>query len=237
MASPGSSVKIIGVVQARMGSSRFPAKMMAELGGRPLIDWVLHRVKASRLLDQVVLATSQDPANDVLAERAELAGVEVIRGDEQDVLGRFLVAAEAFQAEYVVRICADNPFVAPEEIDRLISSFLAEKPDYAFNHIPRMDNCYPDGLGAEMLSRSLLAQIGRRADHPRHREHVTIHIWENLPAYRICAPTAPEDIAHPRVKLDVDTREDLTRLNKLSCAQDLDCNAREIVRCYLEQFG
>ena len=121
--------RTIGIVQARMGSTRFPGKSLTSLWGpMALLELVLTRVNRARSLDLVVLATSDQPGDDALAPVAEALGVPVFRGDEQDVLRRFCGAVERYPAEAVVRICGDNPLVDPAEVDRLVgflSGFVA----------------------------------------------------------------------------------------------------------------
>ena len=109
--------RTVAIVQARMGSARFPGKILANLGGYPLLEWVLRRVSRASLLDETVLATSTKPQDDALAAVAKTIGIRTFRGDESDVLGRFVMTANMSDAEQVVRICADNPFVDPDNYD------------------------------------------------------------------------------------------------------------------------
>src|SRR5262249_17058293 len=118
-----------------MGSQRFPGKMTQRLGRHRIIEWVLLRSLRAQRLDAVVLATSVSEENSTLRSIASDLSVPVLSGSENDVLARFLSAAEKFQADDVVRICADNPFIDPVEIDRLVSSYLMTLPDYAYNHV------------------------------------------------------------------------------------------------------
>jgi spore coat polysaccharide biosynthesis protein SpsF len=222
--------RVVAIVQARMGSRRFPGKMMAHLAGRPLIEWLLTRVSRAQRVDEVVLATSTLPADDVLEEMARRQGVSVFRGDEADVLGRFVAAADRAHADWIVRVCGDNPFVDPAEIDRLIEFFDRERPDYAFNHLERLDNKYPDGFGAEILTRDLLLTCDERAREPRDREHVTTYIWDHVHAFRIATPTAPPEIAFTHLRYDIDTPDDLERLQPLAAAAGVDGAARDFVR-------
>ena len=110
-----------------MGSERFPGKMMSLLGGYPVIEWVLQRLLRAKLLDDIILATTTLDGDDPLERVASSLGVCCFPGDEDDVLGRFVAAADLVGADNVVRVCADNPFVDPDEIDRLVS-FLVPPP-------------------------------------------------------------------------------------------------------------
>jgi spore coat polysaccharide biosynthesis protein SpsF len=232
--------KVVALVQARMGSNRLPGKSMLPLAGKPLIEHVLRRVARSRTVHQLVLATTPALWDDILCREASRLGVEFFRGPEDDVLDRFFQAAKATRAEVVVRVCADNPLIAPEEIDRLVQCHLASGADYSFNHIPAMANGYPDGLGAEAMEFSALARLHHLARESRHREHVTLYIWDHLEDFRVETIPAPPDIAGQDIKLDVDTAADLARLEVL--LQDApgapeDWPAADLVLAYRARFG
>jgi len=166
--------KTVALVQARMGSTRFPGKMLAQLGGHPLLEWVLLRMRRARMIDEVVLATTTLGRDDELVALAQKLGIEVFLGSENDVLGRLSAAAVQCGADIVVRVCADNPFIDPDEIDRLVAHFKSNACDYACNNQDRLGNRYADGFGAEILSNFLLQQIAQTATDARHREHVTL---------------------------------------------------------------
>lgn len=207
--------KIVGVIQSRMGSSRLPGKMMMELCGYPVLHWVIERCKKASTLDEIVLATTTNLEDDCLIALSQSLEIQTFRGSEQDVLDRLIRAAKEFDATIVVRICADNPLIAPEEIDRLVKFFLTETPDYAFNHVPRLNNNYPDGLGAEILSTGLLEKIGRSAIDKKYREHVTLYLWENSKLFSIKTLPCPEPYNRPEMKLDIDTLEDILFIRKI----------------------
>jgi spore coat polysaccharide biosynthesis protein SpsF len=236
-------MNIVAIIQARMGSSRLPGKMMMDLCGYPVLHWVLHRVKRASSLQGILLATTILPQDDVLVELARGLRVKVFRGDAADVLGRFDGAAAQAQADVVVRVCADNPFIAPEEIDRLTEAYAAQlqaRGDptrlYLFNHITTRENRYPDGLGAEIFSRQLLRDLAARAVDPDHREHVTTYVWDHPEAFQMYALPPPPEIAYPGVKLDVDTQSDLDRLRILGAQVSLDSSALDTIRAYLAHF-
>ncbi len=183
--------KVVAIIQARMGSTRFPNKMLAKLGGHSLIDWILFRVLQTSQIDQVIVAIPETLENQVLVPIIKSYGCECVLGSEQDVLARFVKAVDYSQADILIRICGDNPLIAPEELDRLVSYFLENNFDYAFNHIPKLDNQYPDGLGAEILSANLLREIASKAKLQNHREHVTSYLWEHQDQYKIGILKAP----------------------------------------------
>lgn len=218
-------MRTVALIQARLGSTRLPCKTMLSLHGLPVIDWVVRRTRKAALIDEVVVATSDRPENDVLEYHLSRQGVAVFRGPEDDVLERFRLAGAAHGAEQVVRICADNPLIWGPAIDDLIRFWRSENAagacDYAYNHIPR-GNSYPDGLGAETLSYALLADIAARATLPAHREHCLSYIWDNPGQYRIRTfdPATPA-LRRPDLKLDMDTPEDYRALALLDIHPDI----------------
>ncbi|KRO47508.1 MAG: hypothetical protein ABR56_06690 [Acidimicrobium sp. BACL27 MAG-120823-bin4] len=218
-----------------MGSSRFPGKMMAKLGDQELMSWVLTRVCDAKELDQVVLATSTSGDDDQLVEVASNFKVMVVRGSQDDVLDRFVQASRESKADLVVRVCADNPFVAAEEIDRLVVAHKSGSFDYSCNHQQRLGNRYADGFGAEVVSTSLLNEISKLTTQTTHREHVTSYVWDNSAKFRIQAVMAPSDLAFPEIKLDIDTPEDLQKLNEFvqKYAITTACSAAKIVQAFM----
>lgn len=207
--------KVVGIIQARMGSSRLPGKMMMDLCGYPVLQWVIERCKRAKTLDDIVVATTTNAVDDQLSFLAHSLRVKVFRGSEEDVLGRFIEAARLLNATFIVRICADRVLVSPEEIDRLVQFYQSSEMDYAFNHIPELGNNYPVGLGAEILSSALLLGIGELAETTSHREHVTIYLWEHRENFKIWTLPCPKPYNQPSMKLDIDTIQDLKRMRAL----------------------
>ncbi len=207
--------RTVAVIQARIGASRLPGKMMLGLHGHPVIEWVYRRVRSSRLLDDVVIAIPDTRNDDVLAQFiTEHLNANVYRGSEKDVLNRFLGAAKQVQAQNVVRVCADNPLVSGEVIDELIHYFNEHPCDYAYNQGDGgRTNTYPDGFGAEIIPFALLEWLDQHAVSERHREHCLTYIVDN-PDQFIIRTFNPIDqrIALPCVKVDMDSLEDYCRL-------------------------
>lgn len=207
---------VVAIVQARMGATRLPNKMMLWLHGYPVVEWIYRRASEARTLDKLVFALPDTRIDDVLADYLAGIGAIVFRGSENDVLGRYHAAAMASGARTVVRICADNPFVSASEIDRLVAFFQEGAYDYAYNHVPR-GNRYPDGLGAEIATMDLLDHLHQEANHPGHREHVFNFLWDHRNKFRVgtCDPI-DESLAHPELKLDMDTLDDYAKLLRLN---------------------
>jgi spore coat polysaccharide biosynthesis protein SpsF len=222
-------MSITALIQARMGSTRLPCKMLLCLHGLPVIDWVVRRTATSRLLTRIVVAVPDTPLDDVLDAHLRAQGIEVFRGPEQDVLKRFASAADALiGAEpdaLIVRVCADNPLIWGGEIDALIRrrQALGTAPDsYVYNHVP-LNNHYPDGLGAEIISADLLRLLDAEAVRPEHREHCLSYITDNPGAFAIHT-FDPEDarLRRPDIKLDLDDPEDFRKLALLPLRPDME---------------
>ncbi|HEX2825380.1 MAG TPA: aminotransferase class III-fold pyridoxal phosphate-dependent enzyme [Burkholderiales bacterium] len=166
----------MAIVQARMGSMRFPSKVMRTIAGTPLIGLLLERLAGSKLIDQIVLATSEDVRNDALADYVRGLGYNVYRGSEKDVLDRYNFAAGSAEADVVVRITGDCPLIDPELVDAVITKFRDAGADYASNSLPPT---YPDGLDTEVFSYTALHTAWREAKADYEREHVTPFIRES----------------------------------------------------------
>jgi glutamate-1-semialdehyde 2,1-aminomutase len=169
-------LKTVAIIQARMGSTRFPNKVMRTICGTPMIGLLLARLKNSKLVDQIVLATSEDPRNDPLAKYVRDLEYTVFRGSEDDVLDRFYQAAKEVEASSVVRITGDCPLIDPAIVNQVIAKFKKEGVDYASNTLPPT---YPDGLDTEVFTFRTLETAWKQAKRPQEREHVTPFIRES----------------------------------------------------------
>jgi len=230
--------RTIIIIQARMGSTRFPKKMLTTLGKYPLLEWVVQRVIKSKKIDHVVLATTTNEDDDALVDFVKNCGVEVFRGSENDVLDRFVKTAHKFKADLVVRVCADNPFIDPLEIDRLITFFNENQCDYACNHRDNLNSGYADGFGAEIFSANLLYKIDKLAINAMSREHVTLYLWENQNNFKLKAVPAPIKLHHPNLRFDIDSPEDMVFLEKLvNNGVTIKSKASEIINiCLLNNY-
>jgi len=163
-------MKIVAIVQARMGSSRLPGKVLKNIVGKTAIELLLSRLKQAQLIDEICVATSVEKDNDLLCERLNEQKVEYFRGSEKDVLGRFYEAACARNADVVVRITGDCPLVDPEVVDAVVRMFLDHDVDYVSNIDPPS---FPDGLDVEVFKKSTLDIANAHATSVFDREHVT----------------------------------------------------------------
>ena len=169
-------MKIVAIVQARMGSTRLPNKVMKAIGGVPMIELLLARLARAREISQIIVATSTDPRNEVLADHVRSLGYACERGSESDVLERYLQAARAHGADVVVRITGDCPLVDPELVDEAVRRFRAAGVDYFSNIAPPT---YPDGLDIEVFAMAALETAARETAAPYDHEHVTPYLRES----------------------------------------------------------
>jgi spore coat polysaccharide biosynthesis protein SpsF len=168
-------VKTVVVIQARTGSTRLPAKVLLPLGGRTVLGRMLERVREVRTAAELVVATTRDPADDVIAEIARRSGVRVTRGHATDLLDRHLQAAIETGADAIVKVPSDCPLIDPAVIDRVITAFLAGSCDFVSNLHPAT---YPDGNDVEVMTRDALAVAAHEAVRPLEREHTTPFLWD-----------------------------------------------------------
>jgi len=229
--SIGAKNKVVVIIQARMGSSRFPGKMMEKLNGHTLMEWVIHRTKKAKNVDEVVLATSKKAIDDILEKVAIENNCQVFRGSESDVLGRYAETSIKYEADVVVRICADRPLVDPMLIDQAVDVFNRSSADLVYNHISSKDQWWPRGFGAEVLSAEELINLDNNVTDGYEREHVTLHMWNNTSRYELLVAQCPDDI-NPGIKdlkLDVDQITDLNLLKKVMKNLSIDSETSEII--------
>ena len=156
-------MKIVAIVQARMGSSRLPRKVLRDLGGVTILDRVLNRLGRSRLIGESLVATTVESADDAIVEHCQRTGRKVFRGSEQDVLDRYYWSARYLDADVVVRITSDCPVIDAEVTDATIRAFLERRVDYASNIRIRS---YPRGLDTEVMTLQALERAWRESSAP-----------------------------------------------------------------------
>jgi spore coat polysaccharide biosynthesis protein SpsF len=224
-------MNIVAIIQARCGSARLPGKVLMDIAGRPMFSRVVERTRQARMLTDVVLATSTEQRDEPLATLAARLGVPCFRGSEVDVLGRFVGAAEAFNADLVVRLCADCPLLDGAVIDRIVRVFQDSKGiDYASNNLERT---YPLGLDAEVFTRDALVRAHLEARLPYEREHVTPYIYKHPELFSLRSVIHSSDLSAYR--LTVDEQADLEVIRQIyRHFQDLDFTFVDVIHFLTE---
>jgi len=197
-------LRVVAIVQARMGSTRLPGKVLKDIEGVTMLGRVVQRLSRASLIDGLVIATTDLPADDAIVQECQGSSIKVFRGAELDVLDRYFRAAQVAKAEVVVRITSDCPLIDPEVTDKTIAAFLNEMPAYASNCVVRT---FPRGLDTEVMTVLALERAWRGADQTYQRIHVTPFIYEHPSEFRILSVTGDADFSHHR--WTVDTPEDL----------------------------
>jgi spore coat polysaccharide biosynthesis protein SpsF len=190
--------RVTGVVQARMGSARLPGKSLRPLGGQPVLGWVLRALRESGVCDPVVVATSDRPDDQPVADFARSQGAEVVRGDVDDVLGRFLTVLDAHPEQALARVTGDCPLLDPAIIAMCCRAFDPARVDYLSTVTPRT---LPRGLDVEVASPSALRAAGRHATGA-DRTHVTSYLYREPGRFRVAGLTFAPSQADLRVTLD-----------------------------------
>jgi len=190
---------ILAVLQARLGSSRLPGKVLMPILGEPMLFRQIERIRRCTLLDGIVVATSTSASDDPLVEACRQRGVAVARGSENDVLSRFTDVARPYDPTAVVRLTGDCPLADPEVIDAVIALFKNGGVDYASNVEPAT---FPDGLDVEVIGWTALERAEREAVLPSHREHVTPYVRTQPEIFPATVHIRAPDLSHLRWTVD-----------------------------------
>ncbi|MGI0060961.1 MAG: cytidylyltransferase domain-containing protein [Nitrosotalea sp.] len=176
--------KVVAVVQTRMGSTRLPGKVMKEICGKPMLSLMLERLSHSKLIDEIIVATTYNKNDDIIYDLAKKYKYPVFRGSEFDCLDRHYQAAKQFGARYVAKITPDCPLIDPEVTDKVIGYFLKNSNNY--DYVSNAHSAtFPDGLDVEIFHLSALEAAWKEAKNPSHREHTTTYIWSQPTKFRI----------------------------------------------------
>ena len=192
-------MNIVVVVQARMGSTRLPGKVLLEIAGRSMLARVVRRARRAKLPSEVVVATGESPEDDPIVQECRCLTAPCFRGSDEDVLKRYHGAALAHSADAVVRITSDCPLIDPGVIDRVVHEFLRREPDYAANIL---DRTWPRGLDTEIMTAATLDRAFHEADLPYERIHVTPYIYGHPELFDLFPVTQPEDFSDGRWTVD-----------------------------------
>jgi len=215
--------RVVLIIQARMSSSRLPGKSMLPLANKPLVFRMVERLKKCKRINVIVIATSDLPEDQVLVELAKELEVSYFKGNLLDVRDRYLKSAEKFQADFILRIPADNPMPDANEIDKLIEFHLESNPEGFSSNIAQVNKSgYLDGIGAEIFSTKLLQESVARSNSDIVKEHVHRNFFDystqtpvDASWCPIASPKAPEELRRPDIILDVNTMDDYTKIKRI----------------------
>jgi spore coat polysaccharide biosynthesis protein SpsF len=202
----------VAIVQARMTSTRLPGKVLMDISGRSMLWHVINRLKFSKELDDIILATPDTTENDILEGFAKENNFHYFRGSENDVLARYYGTAKKFKIDVIVRTTSDCPLIDPEVIDLVIEKHLNSNVAYTSNTLKRT---FPRGLDVEVFNFDILEQIYKKAKKNYQREHVTPYIYEHPEIFKIQNIEIKKKLREPELRLTVDTKEDLELIREI----------------------
>ena len=191
---------IVAIIQARVGSTRLPKKVLAEIEGKPMLLHIIDRVKQAKRIDKIIIATTELKKDKKIIKIAKESGVEYFRGSENDVLDRYYQAAKKFSANTIVRITGDCPVVDPQLIDKTVDFFLKNNYDHVSTAYPKAT--FPDGLDIWVFSFQALERAWKEAVLPSEREHVTSYMWKHRELFKIATFQNDEDLSNMRWTVD-----------------------------------
>jgi len=197
--------KIVASIEARFASSRLPGKTLLEICGKPTLELIIERLRRSKFIDEIVIATTVSRDCDAIEDLAKKLNVGCYRGSEDDVLDRVLKAAKAYKADIIVEITGDETLIDTVIVDQVIDYYLKNNFDYVSNVLDRR---YPRGLDTQVFAVSVLEEVSRLTNDPADRENVSLYIYEHPERYKLGSVRAPEEMNHPDWRWTLDTKED-----------------------------
>ncbi len=193
------SRQVVTIIQARMCSTRLPGKVMMDISGKPVLWHVVDRVKRAKQSGTAVIATTDEAEDQVIVDFAAKDGIPVSRGSQDDVLDRYYRAAQAFQADPIVRVTADCPLLDPDIFDEVVNFYFKDNYDFVSNTHPPT---FPDGLDTEVFSFKALERAWHEAQLHSEREHVTPYLYNHPEIFRLGNVTCSEDLSNLRCTVD-----------------------------------
>lgn len=222
--------KIVAIIEARMTSSRLPGKVLLPIGGMPALEMLISRLRRSKYIDAICVATTTNTADEAIVDLAQKLGIQSFRGSESDVLGRVLGAARFMEADIIVEITGDCPFIDPELADRGVEEFFAKDIDYASNTITAT---YPNGFDIQVFPTSVLTEVDELTQDPIDRTHVSYYIYMHPEKYRLYNWVADEASVGPELRMTLDEDADYLALSTVADAllpQNTNFSVRDVVR-------
>lgn len=215
-------MKVLCIVQARMGSERLPGKVMKKINDKPMISYTLNSLKKSKYIDEIVLATSTLEINNPLADYVKSINFNVFRGDEDNVLERYKLAADKYDGDVIIRVTGDCPLINPIIIDHVITKFLMYDYDYVRLDVP---NTFQRGFDVEVFSKIALDKVYNKVcseenihnkEYNPFREHVTYYIYNHQDEFKVgYVKGEGKYLENKEVNLSVDTEDDFNRVEEI----------------------
>lgn len=224
------SQKIVATIEARMTSSRLPGKILLDLAGKPALQHIVERLRRSRYIDSVVVATTDRSTDDPVEVLCRRLGCACFRGSEDDVLARVLGAAQSENADLIVEITGDCPAIDWRHADELIETFYSGEFDYVANTAGT--HPYPVGFEVQVFPVSVLAEANGLTQNPVDHEHVSLYIYSHPERYRLHYVSAPPGLYHPEIEVTLDTQEDYRLIQSIYQSlypQNEDFSALDVV--------
>lgn len=205
-------MKIISTIEARMSSSRLPGKVLLKANGKPMLQHLIERLNSIKKINQIVIATTTNNADDAIVDFAKSLKVDFYRGSEKDVMQRVIEAAESVNADLIVQITGDCPIIDPNIISLCLETYLSSNVDYLSNANLRT---YPDGMDVQIFKLDILKDSASRTKSRLDREHVTLHIKKNPQLYSQLNLLASQKDFFPELGLTLDEKEDYLLISKI----------------------
>lgn len=212
--------KITAIIQARMSSTRLPGKVLLEIENEPMLYHVIKQVRASKIIKGVIIATTTEREDDVIAEYCKKNGIKCFRGSKKDLLDRYYRCAKKFNCNPIVRITSDCPLIDPTIIDKVIRKFLKGSYDYVANNLEKVDNkwqnatCnFPQGMTVEVSRYKALEKAWNEAKKPSEREHVFPYVQFNPKLFKVSNLKNKVDLAF--IRCAVDRKNDLSFVREI----------------------
>jgi len=225
--------KIVATIEARMTSSRLPGKVLFDLQGKTVLGHIIERLRRSKYIDQVVVATTVNETDDPIIELCNQLDCKYYRGSEDDVLDRVLKTAQSVNGDIIVEITGDCPVIDWRHVDHLIELFYSDKYDYAANIIKRT---FPRGFDTQVFPTKILEDVWKSTEDPKDREHVSFYIYTHPEKYLLGNWEAPKNIHHPELEITLDTKEDyelIKHIYDILYTKNNDFSAEDVVELLL----
>lgn len=225
-------MKTAVIIQARMGSERLPGKVMQTLRGKSILHHVIERVQRALTTDEIIVATTDNPADEIIVQQCKFLDVASFRGSETDVLNRYYLAAKLVKSDLICRVTADNPLVEPGFIDMAVARMKYSHEDYV-----AIDGC-PLGTGIEVFTRQALHDAAAHAKYDYEHEHVTPYIRRHSKLCKIGMIEVPLSLMYPDLRLTVDTPDDFALMQVIYDRLYRDgsiINIHEVIRLFLNE--